>query len=276
MMMIIIIIIIIIRVKERWETEFPIVARKAQNLIDSARRFPKEGWGRPAMENDEVARAQITLPKDQERRHLEWKTEMKVLLITFDNDERAKRRGFVKRVKQRWDQFYPEYQDASWQKLRNNAARFKKEPEVMNLILVRRGNEIQQEETRHDENLPEENHEARSNISNNDTNNNGVVDELADELTEDDKELERFFQIQIEATDHCSLLQFEPREKLLKMKLTKEIEGSANRVLGRYLIDVSILSENTDKVYAMGKAIAFKLGMKFPKGNGTAKKDTNG
>ena len=43
------------RVKERWDTVFPLVARTAQNLIDSARRFRNEEWGRPVMENDEVA-----------------------------------------------------------------------------------------------------------------------------------------------------------------------------------------------------------------------------
>ena len=94
------------RVEERLENEFPIVTRTAQNLIDSARRFRIEGWGRPAIENDEVARAQIPPPKDQERKNLEWTTEMKVTLITFDNEERAKGRGFMKRVKERWDQYY--------------------------------------------------------------------------------------------------------------------------------------------------------------------------
>ena len=42
----------------------------------------------------------------------------------------------MKAVKERWDQKYPEYLQASWQKLRDNAARFKKEPELMNLILI--------------------------------------------------------------------------------------------------------------------------------------------
>ena len=131
----------------------------------------------------------------------------------------------MKRVKKQWDQYYPEYQDATWQKLCDNAARFKKEPEVINFILVRRRNKIEQEEIKHDENIPEGNHEVRNDIKYN-NNDNGVVDEQADELTENGKELERFFQIQIEAMDHCSLLQLEPREKLLKMKLTNEIEGS--------------------------------------------------
>ena len=42
------------------------------------------------MENDEVPTAPIPLPKDQERRHFEWTTEIKVTLIMFDNEERAK------------------------------------------------------------------------------------------------------------------------------------------------------------------------------------------
>ena len=113
---------------------------------------------------------------------------------------------------------------------------------------MRRRNEIQQEEARNEEDLIEENHEARSDINNKDTNNNVVVDEPADKLTADHKELKRFFQIQIEAIDHCSLLQLAPCEKL-----AKETEVCVNRVLGRYLIDVNIIPEITDKVYAMGK-----------------------
>ena len=76
--------------------------------------------------------------------------------------------------------------------------------------------------------------------------------------------------------DHCSLLHLEPREKLPKVKLAKATEGSANRVLERYLIDVNNIPKIIDKVYAMGKAIAFKLGMKQTERNGTAKKDANG
>ena len=57
--------------------------------------------------------------------------------------------------------------------------------------------------------------------------------------------------------------------------MTKKIEGSSNWVLGRYLSGVNIIPEITDKVYAMGKAIALKLGMKHPERNGSAKKDAN-
>ena len=108
----------------------------------------------------------------------------------------------------------------------------------MNLISVGKRNEIHQEETRYKEDQPEEIHEARKNINNNDSDNNGVVSRQVNELTKDCKEPESFFQTQIEAMDHHSLLQLEPREKLLKVKLTKEIEGSVNRILGRYLVNV--------------------------------------
>ena len=112
-------------------------------------------------------------------------------------------------------------------------------------------------------------------ISNNDINNNGVVDEQADELMEDGKELAQFFHVQTEAMDHCSLLRLEPPEKLPKVKLTKEIEGSANRIIAEYLIDVRTIPEITDKVCALGKAITFKLVMKQPERNWAAKKDAN-
>ena len=115
----------------RWEAEYPRITRTAQNLTDSAERFRKEGWGG---QTGEV-----------ERKHLDWTTEMKISLVTLDDEERRKVRGFMKRVKERWDEKYPEYRQASWQKLRDNAARFKKETEIMNLILVRQREEIEPE-----------------------------------------------------------------------------------------------------------------------------------
>ena len=71
--------------------------------------------------------------------------------------------------------------------------------------------------------------------------------------------------------DHSSLLLLEPREKLPKVKLNKEIGGNVNRVLHRYLIDLNTIPEITDKVYAMGKAIEVKIGIKQPERNETTK-----
>ena len=53
----------------------------------------------------------------------------------------------MKRVKDRWDVKYPEHESAIWQKLRNNATRFIKDPEIKNLILARRKKEVQEEES---------------------------------------------------------------------------------------------------------------------------------
>ena len=71
---------------------------------------------------------------------------MKIVLVTLDQEERAKGRGFMKRVKDRWDAKYPEYQSASWQKLRDNAARFKKDPELKDIMLVQQREQIQRGE----------------------------------------------------------------------------------------------------------------------------------
>ena len=50
----------------------------------------------------------------------------------------------------------------------------------MKLISVRRRNKIQQEEVRHEEDLRDENQEARNNIHYNDTVSNGIVDDYAE------------------------------------------------------------------------------------------------
>ena len=58
------------RVKARWDMESPASRRTAQNLIDNASRFKKEGWGRPAeLENrDETeVQQQTQVIREQQR-----------------------------------------------------------------------------------------------------------------------------------------------------------------------------------------------------------------
>ena len=121
---------------------------------------------------------------------------MEIDVVTMDKEERAKGSGFMKRVKERWDQKYPEYQQASWQKLRDNAARFKKEPELMNLILVRRREEQPQDQEQQQEEEEEQIDFERINVNQVNINdeehveNNGMDAELIklprEELTEED------------------------------------------------------------------------------------------
>ena len=112
-----------------------------KNLIDNAKRFKKEGWGTPANISQDEVEEQVQPQTDDTRTSPEWMTEMKIVLMILDQEERAKGKGFMKRVIDRWDVKYPEYQSASWQKLR-----FKKDPELKELILVRQREEIQRAE----------------------------------------------------------------------------------------------------------------------------------
>ena len=54
------------RLKERWDTGFPTVAETAQNVIDNAKRFRKEGRGKTSMNNNEIATAEI-LPETRDK-----------------------------------------------------------------------------------------------------------------------------------------------------------------------------------------------------------------
>ena len=83
--------------------------------MDNARRFKKEGWGNIEEQREIIVELGAT---NNNNKQLEWTTEMKIDLVTIDKEERARGRGFMKRVKERWDQKYPEYQQASWQKLK--------------------------------------------------------------------------------------------------------------------------------------------------------------
>ena len=67
---------------------------------------------------------------------------MEISLIIIDEEEQQKDRGFMKRVKERWDVKHPEQATASMQKLRDNASCFIKDYEIMNVILVRKRTEI--------------------------------------------------------------------------------------------------------------------------------------
>ena len=98
-----------------------------------------------------------------------------------------------------------------------------------------------------------------------------TIEDLSDEITreqepgteirEQDEELEEIFSHLLEDLNHSTMLKLRPREKLCKLKLTPEIEESANRILDQYLHGDENIPEITEKVYAMGKAVAIKTGI---------------
>ena len=118
---------------------------------------------------------------------------------------------------------YPEHESASWQKLEDNAARFKKDLEIKNLILVRCREEVQVAEVTI-ENIPQEEANIVEQVVNNDEEEQVTVD-------------------------------VEVGEKLPKVTMSDEIQERANNILRLYLPRADTILEITNIVYAMGKAI---------------------
>ena len=80
-------------------------------------------------------------------------------------------------------------------------------------------------------------------------------------IRDEDKDLEMKFIKQLQNLQQSSLEVFPPKNRLEKLKMMKSIEESAERILGKYLKEVDEIPEITDVVYAMGKAIAEKIGI---------------
>ena len=162
----------------------------------------------------------------------------------------------MQRVKERWDQKYPENQQASWQKLRDNAVLFKKEPE-----------QLQDQEQQQDEEEEQTDFEKVNvnQVNNTEEQAGDNIDEAEriklprQELTEEDQNLKAMFITQLENLTHSSLLQIESREKLSKARFDNQLKESEDRLLHIYLKDVETIPEMCGKVYAMGRAIGLEI-----------------
>ena len=77
-------------------------------------------------------------------------------------------------------------------------------------------------------------------------------------MRDEDKDLETKFINQLQNLQRSSLEVLPPRNRLKKLKMTKSIEESAEKILEKYLKEVDEIPEITDVVYAMGEAIAEK------------------
>ena len=97
-----------------------------------------------------------------------------------------------------------------------------------------------------------------------------------EELSKKDKELEQYFQLELENLHHSTLLHMEPREKLPKVTLSDEIQERASKILGLYLPSADTIPEITDIVYVMEKAIGYTTGIKPEGGNENRPKKAEG
>ena len=72
-----------------------------------------------------------------------------------------------------------------------------------------------------------------------------------EELSEKDKELERYFQSELENLNHFTLYHMETREKLPEVTMPDEIQERANKILRMYLPITDTMPEIKDILYAM-------------------------
>ena len=196
-------------------------------------------------------------------KNIEWSTEMKIRLIQINEEERKKGRGFMKKVKERWDA-ESECGTTSMQKLRDNTARFKKELEIKDLILLRKRQEIDRQEN-------ELENEIELVAASESTNNEERAQKASDNINEEDKELEQLFIKQLKSLKCSTMFEIEPREKLSKLKMPTELQESADRILDQHMHDVDTIPEITDKVYAMGRAVERKKGIAQKEKNNKSK-----
>ena len=134
-------------------------------------------------------------------------------------------RGFIKRVKERGDTKQTDHLTTSIQKLGDNASQFKKDHEIMKLMLVRKRtkinrqyeNELQVETEQQENPINEIQLQALKEIVEKDEDQ-----ELPVQIKAEDEELERLFTHELKHMV-CSNMA-KPREKLHKLVLLKEIQ----------------------------------------------------
>ena len=135
------------------------------------------------------------------------------------------------------------------------------------MILLRQREEVQVAEVAIENNPEEEGNIVEPVVNNNEEEQVPVDVEIVEnvlinndeELSEKDKQLERYFQSELENLNHSTLLHMEPKEKLPKVTMSDEIQERANNIFRLYLPSADAIPEITDIVYAMGKAIGYAL-----------------
>ena len=127
------------RIKENWDAKY--LNRNnmsTQNLRDNAARFRMETNG-PNTTNEiqqEVVEQNCkTNNANAAKTNNEQPNEMKLELLKINREERSKGRGFMKRMKERWDEKYPGLL-VTEQCLRDNAERISKDKALLNLLEV--------------------------------------------------------------------------------------------------------------------------------------------
>ena len=135
---------------------------------------------------------------------------MKINLLKIEERERNRGRGFMKRMKEAWDDMYGE-SSMTAQTLRDNAARFRKDRSLLNLIEVRNGNDVEPDS------IQIEDVEAARGEENGDENENIEVENTGEEDDETKITRLRFEEI-LHTLTPTTKGNIEQRERLMKLK----------------------------------------------------------
>ena len=233
------------RLKRRWDEKYPEKRNMSkQNLKDNAVRFKRE-----ININIEATQDNINGSDNTSTSNAEWTNEMKINLLRIEEQERSKGRGFIKRMKEAWDSIY-EDKPMSALCLRDNAARFRKDRAVANLIEVRDRRELEPDQVEQTGSNSEnsqngdwdaENEEDRENVEvlvNNGQGDHEKKQEDAEERegveeNEDEREMQIRFMENLNKLSPTTNQNIEERDRLIKIKVNiSETElANANKVL---------------------------------------------
>ena len=111
-----------------------------QNLRDNAARLKKKLEMKFGSEKVQLEIEEDTTLKNTHKRT----TEMTVTLLTIKEQERNRGRGIMKKMKEKWDDIYEGW-TVSVQTLIDNARRSRKGNTLLDLTIVRDGNDIEPE-----------------------------------------------------------------------------------------------------------------------------------
>jgi len=222
----------------------------------------------------------VNIINNRKRRKLkekyQWSTEKNLRLIEIEEEERGKGRGFMDRLKKRWDKEFPGESFLTAQNLRDKANRVKKSENLMELRRVRQRDDVEIRNVERREGLGEvfDNH-ADINEEDNvlleeevpqERQVEGVIFIEQGPLSEEETNLESYFEEEIKRLPGINEITENARERLGKVEMDDNLNKMANRILKRYLKGKETLIVVLDSVYAMGKAIMRKLGIKGTNG----------
>ena len=206
---------------------------------------------------------------------------MKLELLKIDREERSKGRGFMKRMKERWDEKYPGL-PVTAQCLRDNAARISKDKVLLNLLEVQDqsetinnanhvaaipGHEDQTEaanHVNHAEAIPEPDFNHYQTMETENANIQNEARGLGMEETRELCDMKLKFQEILARLKPTTNNSIEERARLGKLK--KGVQNSGikmpNVILEEYLAQTNDSCKITDAVYAMGRNIEKHMGIK--------------